>query len=494
MSFVNQSGDLAQFTEVVPEAARVQGLSRSSILTQRRRVKIPPQSGPSYGTSGAGAGNAQLQFLISDQGGLVDPRSIVLNYNILTTGTGGAVPDDGHVFTTVQVLLNGQPLDQIQNAMKLTNIEMTMGASMSYYNSAGSFQGFELLNSNLITTMPVAGSSSVIASDGQFGYVSNNLADIAARTTRASAAIFGNFAGEQRTVPLGLISGVGRMKSYIPIALLGEIALVLQTGSAAEVMFNPTSNVLGDFSLANVSLEYDVVIPRPEYMMLLQKIANDPSDAGLNLPFESSILQAGAAITAGSTALTENNIIVSRATNHLLRSSVVQIPTALLQSVNYPSQSCFSHAGLWQVQWRVGSQFYPNLAAQGDAAIFNCAMEAYGSVLQENGTVTNRVLWGNSTNGAAAGTAAVYETASLSTGGTVKFAYGDRCVPSYGFRTVKGASVDLDIDGVSLAGASGSQLIVTLVSAPAVGYTPFVSLVALRFIQAQSGGVRVAGA
>ena len=484
MSFTNQSGDLAAFSEVVPEAARVQGLSRSSILTQRRRVRIPPQSGPTYGSAGSGAANAQLQFLIADQGGLVDPRSISLSYTIQTSAT-AAVPDDGHVFTTVQVLLNGQPLDNIQNAMKLTNIEMTMGASKSYYETAGSFQGFELLNDNLNTNTTPAGS---------YGQVSANLTDIAARTTRASAAIFGNYAGETRSIPLGLMSGVGRMKSYIPIALLGEIALVLQTGSTGEVMFNSTSNVTGDFSLANVFLEYDVVIPRPEYMMLLQKIANDPNDSGLNLPFESSIVQAGAAITAGSTALTEQNIIVSRATNHLLRSSVVQIPTSLLQSVNFPSQSCFSHAGLWSVQWRIGSQYYPNLPAQGDAAIFNCAMEAYGSVEQENGTVTNRVLWGNSTNGATAGTAAVYETASLSTGGTVRFAYGDRCVPSYGFRTVKGQSERLDIDGVSLAGASGSQMICTLVSAPAANYTPFVSLVALRFIQAQAGGVRVAGA
>jgi hypothetical protein len=80
-------------------------------------------------------------------------------------------------------------------------------------------------------------------------------------------------------------------------------------------------------------------------------------------------------------------------------------------------------------------------------------MEAYGSVAQENGTVTNRVLWGNSTNGSGAGTAAVYETASLASGGTVRYAYADRCVPSYGFRTVKGGADALDIDGVSLAGA-----------------------------------------
>jgi hypothetical protein len=69
MSFTNQSGDLAQFSEVVPEAARVQGLTRSSILTQRRRVRIPPQSGPTYGSAGSGAGSSQLQFLIADQGG-----------------------------------------------------------------------------------------------------------------------------------------------------------------------------------------------------------------------------------------------------------------------------------------------------------------------------------------------------------------------------------------------------------------------------------------
>jgi len=69
MSFTNAANDLSQFSEVVPEAARVQGLTRSSILTQRRRVRIPPQTGPSYGSAGAGAGNTQLQFLIADQGG-----------------------------------------------------------------------------------------------------------------------------------------------------------------------------------------------------------------------------------------------------------------------------------------------------------------------------------------------------------------------------------------------------------------------------------------
>jgi hypothetical protein len=126
--------------------------------------------------------------------------------------------------------------------------------------------------------------------------------------------------------------------------------------------------------------------------------------------------------------------------------------------------------------------------------MFNVALSAYGSVMQENGTAINRCLWGNSTNGATAGTPAVYETAQVASGGTVRFAYADKFIPSYGFQTVKGAAEPLTVDGVSLAGASGSQLIVSLVQAPAIGYTPFVILTALRFIKAQGGAVQVVGA
>jgi len=49
--------------EVVPDSAMVKGLSRSSILTQRRRVRVPAQTGISYGASGAGAGGRQIQFV-----------------------------------------------------------------------------------------------------------------------------------------------------------------------------------------------------------------------------------------------------------------------------------------------------------------------------------------------------------------------------------------------------------------------------------------------
>jgi len=489
MSFTNQAGDLYPFSEVVPGAAQFGAPERSSILTQRRRCRVTPQTGASYGASGSNGGGAQIQFLVADQGGLIDMRSVVVNYTIQCSGT-TVGPDDGHPFMTAQALLNGQLLENIQNAPKLANVEMAAGGSKNYYSTAGSLQGFELLNNDLVTDVP---SSSVTASITAWGYVAGNQASIAVRAARASSAVFNNIAGEQRSIPLGLIMGLGRMKQYLPIALTGELAFVLICGQPNDVLFTTNSTTTGNFSLSQVSLEYDIVVPDARYMAVLQKVAMDDG-AGLTMPYESSIVTTAAAISASSTALTQNDLIVSRATNHLLRASVVQVPTSCVSLLGFPSQSCFGHAGTYSLQFRIGSQVYPQIAAQGDASLFNMTLTAYGSALQENGSCTNRVLWGNSTNGATAGTAAVYETAEAATGGSAKFAYADKFVPTYGFATVKGSADRLDVDGVSLAGASGSQLIASLVQAPSIAYTPFVILTAIRFIKAQGGAVQVVGA
>jgi hypothetical protein len=488
---LNQAGDLYPFSEVVPASASFGAPERSSILTQRRRCRVTPQTGATYGSTsaGTGAGGSQIQFLVADQGGLIDMRSVVINYTIFTS-TSGVAPDDGHPFMTVQALLNGQLLENITNAPKLANVELSMGASRNYYQSAASFQGFELLNNDLVTDVP---SSSTTASITAWGYVAGNAASLATRAQRASNAIFNSIPGEQRSIPLGLMMGLGRMKQYLPIALTGELAFVLITGQPNDILFNTASTTAGDYSLSQVSLEYDIVVPDARYMAVLQNVAMTDG-AGLNMPYESSIVTTASAISASSASLTQNDLIVSRATNHLLRASVVQVPTTCVSLMGFPSQSCFGHAGVYSVQFRIGSQVYPQVAAQGDAALFNMSLTAYGSALQENGTVVNRVLWGNSTNGATAGTAAVYETAQAASGGSVKFAYADRFIPTYGFQTVKGAADKLDVDGVSLAGASGSQLIASLVSAPGVAYTPFVIITALRFIKAQGGAVQVVGA
>lgn len=486
MSFQNPSGDLSSFVEVVPEAAKMSQLSKSSLLTQRRRVRITPQTGSSAGPS------QQVQFLLSDGGGLCDLRSIVINYTMAVTGTGTTVPDDGHCWTTAQCLLNGQLLENQQNACKVANVEMALGGSKSYYQTAGSMQGFELLNPDLVATPPTT-TAVTVATNPAWGYVAGNAADISARYKRLPNAVWNNTGGTQKSIPLGLIMGLGRCKTYLPLALLGELSLVLQTGSAADILFQTTSATDGGYTLTNISLEADIVIPDGRYMQLLQKVASE--EGGMTIPYESTIVATGGLISASASSLQESSIITSRATNHLVRSSVVFIPSALTSSINYPSQSCFSHAGLFGFQTRIGSQVFPQIAAQGDASIFNTSLAAYGSVMQEQGSISNRVLWANSTNGDTPGTAKVYEDAtSVAVATNNKFAYADKCVASYGYRVVKGGAEELEVDGVSLAGASGSQLVHTIVSAPQGSYIPYVLMTALRFIKASGGAVSVIGA
>ena len=489
MSALNQSGDLSPFEEVVPESTRFTGLSKSSLLTQRRRVRIVPQGGRTAGSAGAGGANTQIQFLVADQGGLIDMRSMVVNYWIQCKTGSNAVPDDGHPFTTVQVALNGQLLDNITSASKVTNIEMKMGGSQSYYKTAGSMQGFELLNNDLCHAVLPATYSSISSAFGQYGNVTLNTPDIFTRCTTGASAYTNQLAGSPRSIPFGLISGVGRMKTYLPISILGELMITLVTGSAGDVVFTPTNDTTGDYSLAGISLEFDVVVPDPRFMEYLQKVAQEPG-TGLNLPYESTIVSSGGTITS-SASLKESTIVVSRATNHLLRSSLVQIPSNRLSSVNYPSQSAFSHAGTWSTQWRVGSQAFPQIPAEGDASLFAMSMDAYGSVTQENGSVINRLLWGQSTDTTNAGTGAVYADSVCQ---TTRFCYADSFIPSYGFQVVKGGAEPLQVDGISLAGASGSQVQISLVSAPPRDYVPYVTLTALKFISAKQGAVAVLGA
>jgi hypothetical protein len=344
MSFTNQSGDLASFVEVVPEAAKMGQLSKSSLLTQRRRVRITPQTGSSSGPS------QQVQFLLSDGSGMLDLRSVVVNYTLnINAGTGSTCPDDGSVFVTAQALLNGQLLESIQNAAKVPNVEMTMGGSKTYYQTAGSFQGFELLNNDLIADA-VSTTGLTTTTQGQYGNVANNVASISARYKRTANAVWNNTAGSQRSIPLGLLMGLGKMATYLPLALLGELSFVFQTGSNADVIFQSSSSSDGTYTLSNLSLEADIIIPDGRFMSLLQKVAGE--EGGMTLAYESIVVATGGAISSSASALQETSIITSRATNHLTKSSIVFLPTTLTGSINYPSQSCFSHAGLFGFQTR----------------------------------------------------------------------------------------------------------------------------------------------
>ena len=497
MSSLSQSGSLLPFTEIVPDNLRAGGLTKASSVVERRRIRVVPQGGANYGVinSGTGAGNSQIQFLIAGDG-MLDCRSAVLNYTIYTTGSSVA-PDDGGVFTVQQTILNGTVVDNVTNAAKVNNAQFKLGVSKSYYCTAGSSQSFQLLNNDLISALAASGTNSVAASDGQYGYVANNLTPLVTRAQRSNNVLGTNgIYGMTVSIPLAALGNFWKVSQALPLGILGEINLTLVTGSPAEVLFSgPTAAATFDYSLAQVSLEYDVLIPSNDLMMLYKQVAMDPSDAGLNYVVESSICtQAGSIGTRGSaaTSLSEYVAIASRATNNLVRSTLLLVNAVGNSSIQYPSQSCFSWANTFSTQWRIGSQTFPQIAPQGASAMFNMSLNAYGSAMTEHGTAINRLLWTNTTNAETLTTVATYTAASENPTG--KFTYADSFMPTYSFEQVRGGYEKPSLQGVSLSGASGSQIICSFVSAPPTDYSVYLIVTALKVIKAQGSSIRVEGA
>lgn len=467
-----------KFGEIAPEPM-VYGLpEKSSIITARRRVFLPAQQ-QNLGTAGAGAGGLNANFLIAD-GGLLDVSSLVLNYNLTLASGSDAVADDGSVFTSVAISIGGQSVETFQSAPRYANAEMKLKGSKTYYSTHGSFAGFELLNPDLTAELPTSASGQLISA---WGWVAQNMPSLNARLERGGGAITDGRTGEQRSIPLSLLCGFGKTKKYLPLSLLGDLQIQLTAGQPADVLFTSTSQTANqDYSLSNISIEYDIVVPSQQYMDVMTASA---MGEGIVIPYSAVSIQQGSSSIPVSTTLNNAEITIQRATNNLLSASVVQVPQAFTSSLVYPSQSCFSHAGVAGVQFVVGSQSYPNQMAKGDASIFQM------SAGHLKDTCVNRMLWGNCTAPQVA--PAVFETANALTGGTTKYAYADSFIPSYDFRTTKGDDEELVANGVSLSGASGSTLRVLIQSASPVATTAFVITEALKFVVARAGGVSIVG-
>lgn len=490
MSSLNPGASLLPLEQVVPGALAMKGLSTSSLIVQRRRCRIVPQTGPNVGSAGANAGTKQINFVINEHNGLLDPASMSIAYNIQTTGSGSQGPDDAHPFVRFQLNCGGQNLEDTTQSAKNTNVEVKLASSQTFYRGSGSMYGFELLNNELGRgAASVADAAALQAYSGAWGDVVGNLVGIDARTS-AAASYPNPLAGEQRALPLGLLCGFARSKQYYPLNL-GELNLTLFTGSAGEVMVQTGTTYDADFSLQGLVLEYDVCSVHPAYAALLDKMQNDPAEAGIAIPFESCITATAPAVTVGRAGLSENTITVSRATSNLLRSWVVFQPQGGLSSQAYPSQSCFGRHGTYRIQFRVGSSVFPQVPAEGTASMFAMSMMAYGSPLNETASVINRCLWEQTS---------LISSGSTPSEGNAKFNFADSFIPTFGYALVKGEAEPMAIDGINLSSGAGSQLSITwsasLPSGAAADATvqPTVGLVAVRVLVAQGGSVRVVGA
>lgn len=472
--------------EVVPDAMEVKGVSKSSLLTGRRRIRFQPQSGTT-----ANPGSI-VQFVLADSSCLLDVNSMVLSCNVATrTSTGGALVtmDDGPAWCRrIQVSINGQLLDDTDNAHRNANAQVLMNADRSWYSGPGSFAGYWNLNSDLANTYQWPDASGAVATaPKRFGDVVAGGTNAAYRT----GGVNGSSAVMSQAIPMGLLSSSLRSKQYWPLSQMGELVIQLTLAQAAEATVNyGTADAAATYQLSDIFLECDLISPHYMYQELLNKVTQMEGEHGLVIPVDTTIVAQGQSIPSGAA---ESSVVVSRATNNLRKVFVTSTPTAALASATYPSVSCFPNAGFQQVQFRIGSLYFPSQPANSLARAFWMTQAAFGSPTNDRGGVANIYTYANNTvsSGTITG-GAVTNAQTLSYANPLGLRFADSFVIGYGFDNYKGGEA-LDADGVSVLGQAGSQLVAVIRNAPAEAITPTISLIATKYIQLKDGALKILG-
>lgn len=464
-------------SEVVPEAipAMNEGMTKSSLLVSRRKIRFQPQTGTS-----AQPGSI-VQFVLADSSSLLDVNSATISFTASTSGTGIRTLDDGvSVFRRLQVSLNGNLVEDIDHCHRLTNMEVLAGGDKSWYQSAGSYGGWWKLNPDMVvgTGLPATNAAADIAAAAYAynpGFGDCGGAAPAAPVGPWAAASVRTGAGEARVNPLSLMSGFFRTKQYIPLNLLGELVISFTLASAQEAIFQQTGQTDGSYLLSDIFMECDVVQPHYALQELMTKVATSDGESGIVIPYESAIVSQGQSITSGT-----SSVIVSRATNNLRRVLYAHQLTTGLSSANFPSVSCFGYNVTTNWQVRIGSYYFPSQPASTAARMFGLLQGTYGEAVNSKPGLINRNLYEQT-------------TAANGTGGNVRNAFNDSFIVGYCFDSYKNTSGTnvLDADGVSVLGQAGSQCVIQISQTGSV--TPVVALIATRYLSLMNGTLKIVG-
>ena len=488
--------------EVVPDAAMVRGVSRSSLLTGRRRVRLQAQTGTS-----ASPGSI-IQFVLADSSSLLDLNSVTVNCVVLTTGTGDTCLDDGPAWIRrATVALNGTNIDDTDLANRYCNANVLGGCDRAWYNGAGSFAGFWAQNPALALTGAQATNTSYAVGDLSGAMISQS-----ARCKLVAAS----GGGMQLSYPLSLVSRFFATKQYLPLSQCGELVIQLLCAANSEAVFQRPGNTDGAYTLSQIFLEADFVQPHYLYQEMLNRVTQLEGEQGMVIPFNAVISAQGQSITSSGQA----NIVTSLATNNLRKIIVTQTPTDYQNSVNFPAVSAFSNNGLTGVQFRCGSLYFPSQECNNLSAIFWMSQSAWnhGEPLhQQNGIMDYNTFAKTTTYNGFPTTSALYNPALTGTAFTAATAntagqnlnyWGDSCVVAYGFDNFKGGE-SLDADGISVLGQAGSQIVTLLRINPNIGtttaatvagrafigsgVTPTIHLERTRYLVLRQGALRIEG-
>ena len=431
--------------ELVPDSAAVRGVSRTSLLTGRRRVRLAPQTGASAGswtsvTAGTSANGQIIQFVLADSSSLLDLNSVVLSCSVQTFGANAVALDDGPAWMRrVTVSLNGTVIDDTDLANRFCNASVQAGSDKSYYNGAGSFAGFWCTNNGMAFSGTTTATNTT---QYVYGDVSGALVSAGARYRNATPY--------QAGYPLALVSSLFRAKQYLPLSQCGELVIQVICAAPGEALFQRTGQTDGGYALSDIFLEADFIQPHYLYQEMLNRVTQLEGEQGMVIAYDATISTQGQALTTSG----NQSIVTSLATNNLRKIIVTFSPASYLTNINYPAASCFPNMNVSDVQWRIGSLYFPSQPAnsigrmwQGTASAFNG-----GNPLHHNNGCTDYNLWVKTTSPVTA----TYGTSLGNRGNGIQY-FCDSCVIAYSFDCLKGGE-ELMADGISVLGQAKRSL------------------------------------
>jgi len=484
--------------EVVPDVVKVAGkLAMSSVITGRRRVRLVPQSGQNYNS---GSSSGIINILIQDGQAYADLLSATLSFDLtctdtanagtaaqLVAGTNLSVLDDGafSVFRRALISVNSTLMDDTDFLPKKVNAEVYATASQNWYDNVGSWLGYWKHNTSAYGFAP----SQAVGTADAFISKYNTPAKAVEFAKRVSVLSNGTtvIAGENHfAVPLSLLTGFFRNDTLFPSRNAGQLYVQLNIASAVEAMLCVGgATPAPQFTISNLTLELDFVDLHPTYLSLMDDLIESAGGAGVNWAFDAHLV-ATQALSAGTGT---QSVIVSKASQNMRALQIVAQPSAGLSSPLWLSQSTFCNPGFIDVQYRVGSLYYPAFVARNEQRAYMDLQNAFGSPesIDKSGLIdtinyyastavpgapiadinANQPAIAYNNNGVL-----VTATTGGATGLPVRSAWCDMWSYAYCFDRLKHAKFHgVELDGINTLTSSGSQMVVQLNCAPPVGYT-----------------------
>lgn len=479
--------------EVIPEAMKAKDLAQSSLVMSRTRVRLTPQG--SQTVSSQGGATPVVNFFLQDNASLADLQSMALSFEATINDISGSnVFDDGiwSVLNRLVITCQSQVVEDTQNLAKAVNARLYASEPSSLYENFGSFMGqWKLAGNNgicALSGLDISGTPIILP---KYEVIKKEPLVKSLYTNGRNKFV----------IPMAFLSEFFAIPTYLSLPLMGQIQIQLQLASSSDALVNSGVGGSGYYTLGNLALEYDAILPSPMYLQLLEKIATDPQETGLRYVVNSTM---SASQNTPAQPTGSQQIVVSKATSNLRSMMLVQQSTNGLKFANYPKQSTFPNCGLQSVQIRVGSTYFPLYKSEG-ARLVADTQRVYGgfeSVVHPgvvdvvNYFATTTV---DGTTGATnmknvnGGEDAVFDTASTGV-------YCDAFVYGYNFdKIANGKMGEMDLDGISSLSTSAGQLVAQLdypstslmTTNEAIQITAFVKF--SRILEVRAGATRVIG-